>query len=249
MSESELEIETRSVQVNNGDLGIDAYLALPKGDTACNGVIVIQEIFGVNDHIRDVTRRFAMAGYGAIAPAIYQRQAPGFEAGYTDADLEEGRKYKNQTQVSELLSDLEATIEYLYGLSPIKQDGVGCIGFCFGGHVAYLAATLDPVKATACFYGAGIANWCPGNGKPTIERTGEISGTLYGFFGEEDPLIPNEQVDKIEAELEKQNVSHRIFRYEGASHGFFCDQRESYNQKAAEDAWAKTLSLFEKNLS
>ena len=245
---AELAISTEKVQVQNGDLSIDAYLAKPDGEGSFPGVIVVQEIFGVNSHIRDITERLAKEGYVAIAPAIYQRQAPGFETGYTEKDLEVGRKYKNQTKAEELISDIQATINYLYSLSPVKPGGIGTIGFCFGGHVTYLVATLEDIKATASFYGAGIANSCPGGGEPTITRTKDIKGTLYGFFGTEDPLIPNEQVDEIEAELKKQTIPHQIFRYDGATHGFMCDQRNSYNPQAAQDAWAKVLNLFSQRL-
>lgn len=245
----ELTVETRSVRVPNGDLAIDAYLALPQGREPLAGVIVIQEIFGVNDHVRDVTRRLAREGYAAIAPALYQRQAPGFETGYSEADVATGRIYKNQTRASELLQDIQATIRYLYGFPQVKPTGVGTIGFCFGGHVAYLAAVLDEVKATASFYGAGIVNWSPGNGKPTLARTPEIQGTLYGFFGSEDKSIPPEHVDEIEAALQEAGVSHRIFRYPGADHGFFCDQRASYHPGAAGDAWSHVLELFRTTLN
>ena len=241
-------VSSRWVEVNNGDLAIDAYLAMPEAEGTYPAVIVIQEIFGVNQHIREITEKLAGEGYVAIAPAIYQRQAPGFEVGYSDEDLKLGRKYKNQTQASELLSDLEATIDYLNRLSEVKQSGVGTIGFCFGGHVVYLAATLDRVAASASFYGAQIATWCPGEEKPTIERTKEIKGTIYAFFGTEDPLIPNEQTEQIEVELQRQNVSHQVFRYEGATHGFMCDCRQSYHQDVAEDAWKKVLDLFSRKL-
>ncbi|MDJ0632761.1 MAG: dienelactone hydrolase family protein [Xenococcaceae cyanobacterium MO_188.B29] len=240
----ELAISTNKVQVQNGNLNIDAYVAMPDQPGNFPGVIVIQEIFGVNSHIRDITERLAKEGYVAIAPAIYQRQAPGFETGYTEKDLEVGRKYKNQTKAEELISDIQATINYLYSLPKVKPGGIGTIGFCFGGHVTYLVATLEDIKATASFYGAGIANSCPGGGEPTITRTKDIKGTLYGFFGTEDPLIPNEQVDEIEAELKKQTIPHQIFRYDGATHGFICDQRNSYNPQAAQDAWTKVLNLF-----
>ena len=245
---AELAISTDKVQVQNEDLSIDAYLAMPDTSGKFPGIIVVQEIFGVNDHIRDLTERLAKEGYVAIAPAIYQRQAPGFETGYTEKDLEIGRKYKNQTKAEELISDIQATIKYLYSLPQVKQGGIGTIGFCFGGHVAYLVATLEDIKATASFYGAGIVNSCPGGGEPTITRTKDITGTLYGFFGTEDPLIPNEQVDELEAELQKQHIPHQIFRYEGATHGFMCDQRSSYNPQAAQDAWTKVLDLFGQKL-
>lgn len=237
-----------NVQVQNADLSIDAYLAMPDKPGKFPGIVVVQEIFGVNSHIRDICERLAKEGYIAIAPAIYQRQAPGFEAGYTEKDLEIGRKYKDKTKADELISDIFATIKYLYNLPQVKPEGVGSVGFCFGGHVTYLVATLEDIKATASFYGAGIVNSCPGGGEPTITHTKDIKGTLYGFFGTEDPLIPNEQVDEIETELKKQNIPHQIFRYEGATHGFMCDQRGSYNQRAAQDAWRKMLDLFAQKL-
>ncbi|MDY7014630.1 MAG: dienelactone hydrolase family protein [Cyanobacteriota bacterium] len=242
------DIETAQVKVNSREIEVDAYLATPRGEGPFPSVVVIQEIFGVNDHIRDVARRFAQEGYVAIAPAIYQRQAPGFETGYTPADLEIGRKYKGQTRASELLDDIQGAINYLKRLSQVKKEAFGCIGFCFGGHVAYLAATLPDIQATASFYGAGIATMTPGGGDPTVTRTKEIAGTLYGFFGLEDASIPVAEVEQIEAELQKYGISHRIFRYEGAAHGFFCDQRSSYNAEAAADAWQQVLQLFGERL-
>jgi carboxymethylenebutenolidase len=241
-------IQSRWVNVLNQDLAIAAYLAEPTGAGPFAAVVVIQEIFGVNAHIRDVTERFAQAGYVAIAPAIYQRLAPGYETGYTQADVVQGRQYKEQTKAEELLGDIQATIHYLKSLPHVKPGAIGCIGFCFGGHVAYLAATLPDIKATASFYGAGITTWTPGGDAPTITRTSTIPGTIYAFFGLEDASIPQEQVDQIEAELEKHDIPHRVFRYEGADHGFFCDQRSSYNAAAAADAWQQVLALFQTTL-
>lgn len=108
-----VEMTSRWVKVVNGDLLIDAYLAEPVAAGRYPAVIVFQEIFGVNAHIRDVTERIAREGYVAIAPALYQRFAPGFETGYTAADIDLGRQYKNQTTAEELLSDTQATIAYL----------------------------------------------------------------------------------------------------------------------------------------
>ncbi|MBD2580265.1 dienelactone hydrolase family protein [Oscillatoria sp. FACHB-1406] len=241
---SDREIKTENIKVRSSDIEVDAYLALPSGEGTFPGVVVVQEIFGVNDHIRDVTRRLAAAGYAAIAPAIYQRQAPGFEVGYTSEDIEIGRKYKVQTRASELLADIQGAIDTLKSLPQVKKAEFGCIGFCFGGHVAYLAATLPDIAATASFYGAGIATLTPGGGEPTISRTREIQGTLYAFFGMEDASIPALEVNQIEAELQKYEIPHQIFRYEGADHGFFCDRRASYNPEAATDAWQKVLQLF-----
>jgi carboxymethylenebutenolidase len=248
---TELVIETTTVKISLGDTArspdnfpIMAYLAQPKEPGSYPGVVVLQEIFGVNVHIREVTERIAKQGYVAIAPALFQRQAPNFETGYTPQDMEIGRSYAMQTQATELLSDIQAAIDYLKTLPQVKKAGFGCIGFCFGGHVAYLAATLSDIRATASFYGAGITTRTPGGGAPSVTRTPEIKGTLYAFFGIEDVSIPPVQIDEIAAELEKYKISHHLFRYDGADHGFFCDHRASYNPIAAADAWEQVKQLF-----
>ncbi len=242
------EIKTDWVKITNDTLEIAAYLAMPVSDLPCPGVVVFQEIFGVNDHILDVTRRLAKEGYIAIAPALYQRQAPGFETGYTQEDIKIGKQYKEQTKAAEILGDIQATIDYLNSQTSVKSGAIGCIGFCFGGHVAYLAATLPNIKATASFYGAGITTMTPGGSVPTITRTKDIKGIIYLFFGMADNSIPVAQVDEIEAQLGKYQIRHQVFRYEGADHGFYCDQRVSYNEEAAKDAWVQVKQLFKQEL-
>jgi carboxymethylenebutenolidase len=242
---TEQAIHTTKVKLSQDDVQIDAYLAQPSEEGSYPAIVVLQEIFGVNSHIRDVTERIAKEGYVAIAPAIFQRIAPGFETGYTPEDIEVGRKYAwEQTKASELLSDIQQSINYLKTLPNVKQNSFGCIGFCFGGHVAYLAATLPDIKATASFYGTGIPQRTPGGGNPTITRTSEIKGSVYAFFGMEDASIPVEHIEQIQGQLEKYNIPHRVFRYDGADHGFFCDQRASYNSIAATDAWEQVKQLF-----
>jgi len=237
------EIQAEHVVLPSDGITIDAYLASPIASGSYPGIIVFQEVFGVNAHIRDVADRLAQMGLIAIAPALYQRTAPGFEVGYTEADLARGRSYKDQTQASELLSDTLATIAYLRSL-PAFNGNIGAIGFCFGGHVAYLAATLPEIRATASFYGAGIPVFCPGEAEPTLNRTAEIQGKIALFFGTADPLIPAAQNAAVEAALQTAGVEHQVFRYAGADHGFFCDRRASYNADAATDAWQKVLQLF-----
>ncbi|MBE9207162.1 dienelactone hydrolase family protein [Nostoc sp. LEGE 06077] len=242
---TELAIGTSWVKLLENNLQISAYLAQPEEPGTYPGIIVLQEIFGVNSHIRDVTERIAKLGYVAIAPAIFDRFAPGFEAGYTPADIEVGRKYAwEQTTAPELLSDIQSAIDYLKALPQIKPNAIGCIGFCFGGHVAYLAATLPDIKVTASFYGARITSNTPGGGAATLTLTPQIPGIIYAFFGMEDASIPAAQTEEIEAELEKYKIPHRVFRYDGADHGFFCDRRASYNPKAAADAWVEVKQLF-----
>jgi carboxymethylenebutenolidase len=140
-----LAIETENITIPNGSLDISAYIAIPQEAGIYAAIIVIQEIFGVNDHIRDVTRRIASEGYIAVAPAIYQRLAPGFETGYTPEDIKIGREYKDRTKAEELESDIQATIAYLYSLPRVKKGGIGTIGFCFGGHLVYLVSTLEDI--------------------------------------------------------------------------------------------------------
>jgi carboxymethylenebutenolidase len=254
---TESAIDTSSVKVSQNELSISAYLAQPKAPGIYPGIVVLQEIFGVNAHIREVTDRISREGYVAMsttgyayAPALFERQAPGFETGYTPADVEIGREYAwGQTQADQLKSDIQAAIDYLKTLPNVKQDGFGCIGFCFGGHVAYLAATLTDIQATASFYGARITNATPGGNNATISHTPEITGTLYAFFGMEDSSIPVTEIEQIEVELEKYKISYRVFRYDGAEHGFFCDHRASYNPVAASDAWEKVKQLFAEQLS
>jgi len=240
---TEITIRTSHVKIPNQDLQIDAYLAEPVGEGKFPAIIVVQEIFGVNIHIREVAEKLANEGYVAIAPAFFQRTAPGFEAKYTPEDIQLGRQYKEQTKAEEILSDIHSTIAYLKTLPNVNSDSIGSIGFCFGGHIVYLAATLPEIKVTASFYGGGIVNSTPGGGEPTITRTPDIKGTIYAFFGTQDKGIPQEQTEQVEAELQKYNIPHQVFRYP-AEHGFFCNHRASYNAEAAADAWVKVKELF-----
>lgn len=259
-----MEINSSQVQIYNNDLLIDAYLAQPEGNDKKGAVIVFQEIFGINNNIRDITELIAKEGYIAIAPALYQRMAPGFEFGFSEEDAgfsqeayRLGLEYYQQVQYQEIFSDIKATIAYLKSLSNVKTDSIGCIGFCFGGHVAYMAATLPDIKATASFYGGGITRPSYGEITPTINLTSQIQGTIYTFFGTKDSLISQEDNEQIEAELKKHNINHRVFRYD-AGHGFFggffvdkypfLAQNPLVNAEAARDAWNHVLELFENNL-
>ena len=259
-----ININTTNVQIPNQDLLIDAYLAQPEEKGNFGAVIVFQEIFGVNCNIRDITELIAKQGYIAIAPAMYQRIAPGFEFGFSAEDVgyspeayRLGLEYYQQVKYQEIFSDIKATIAYLKSLSNVKADSIGCIGFCFGGHIAYMAATLPDIKATASFYGGGITTSSYGEEIPTLNSTSEIQGTIYTFFGTKDSLISQEDNQKIEAELKKHNINHRVFRYD-AGHGFFAGffvdkypflaQNPIINTEAAIDAWNHVLELFENNL-
>ncbi|MEH1871812.1 dienelactone hydrolase family protein [Nostoc sp.] len=259
-----IEINTNYVKVPNDDLEIDAYLAQPAQNETFGAVIVFPEIFGINRNIRDITELIAKQGYVAIAPAMYQRLAPGFEAdfspeyaGYSPEAYQLGLQYYQQVKYDEILSDIQAAITYVKTLPNVKDNAIGVIGFCFGGHVAYIAATLPDIKATASFYGGGITTSSYGEETPTINHTSKIKGTIYAFFGTRDTLVSQEENEKIETELKKYQINHRIFRYD-AGHGFFAGffkdkypfitENPSYNSEAAPDAWQHVLELFENNL-
>lgn len=258
------EINTTTVKILNNDLQIDAYLAQPVEKGTFAAVMVFHEIFGVNENIRDITESIAQQGYIAIAPAMYQRIAPGFEFGFSEPDIgyspeayRVGLQYYQQVKYWEIFSDIQATIAYLKTLPNVKSDAIGCIGFCFGGHIAYLAATLPDVKATASFYGGGIATSSYGESTPTLDRTSAIKGTIYIFYGTKDTIVSHEETIKVEAELQKHQIDHRVFRYD-AGHGFFgaffvdkypfLAQHPDINRQAAADAWQRVLELFQNNL-
>ncbi len=231
---------------------VSGYLAVPNAPGQFPGIIVLQEIFGVNTHIKSVVERIASRGYVAIAPALFVGEAsrnenrivPGFETGYTSTDVELGRSYAEQTTAAQLLADIQAAIDHLKTLPQVAPQ-FGCIGFCFGGHVAYLAATLPDIAVTASFYGAGITTRTPGGGEPSVSRSGAISGTIYMFFGMDDASIPPDQIAQIETALAQNDVPHQIWQYPGAEHGFCCDLRASYNPTAAAEAWQHVEELFQ----
>jgi carboxymethylenebutenolidase len=233
----------RPISIGCGQSKIDAYLATPTAPGRFPGIIVLQEVFGVNAHIRSVTERIASMGYVAIAPALFNRLAPGFDVGYTPAELELGRAHAGNTRAAELLTDIRSSLEYLKTLPQVTPN-FGCIGFCFGGHVAYLAATLPDIAATASFYGRGITTFTPGGGEPSVSQTASIAGTIYMFFGMDDASIPPKDIAEIDLALTQQEIPHQIWQYPDAGHGFACDLRASYNPTATADAWQHVEELF-----
>ncbi len=147
------------------------------------------------------------------------------------------------------LRSARAAIDWLRGRPEVRGTGVGAIGFCIGGHTTYLAACETDVSVAASFYGGGIA--APqglGGGPSTVSRTGNIRGRISCFFGEQDMLIPQSQVDEIRAALESAGTRHEVKVYPGADHGFFCDQRATHQKEAASDAWERTKALFAEEL-
>ncbi len=208
-----------------------AFSAYTAGDaSAPKGVVVIQEIFGVNHHIRDMADRFAAQGYAVIAPAVYDRVERGVELGYTQDDIGRGRDIRMKLDDKKLIEDVEAAANHLAGKK------LGIVGYCFGGTVAWWGATRSAKFAAAsCWYGGGI----PG----TKEERPNCPAQMH--FGEKDGSIPMTDVDAVRA----AQPGVEVYVYEGAQHGFGCEERGSYSKPDYELAQQRTLDFFAKHLS
>ncbi len=207
---------------------LGAYRAEPAGKPR-GAVVVIQEIFGVNSHIRQVADGYAADGYFAIAPALFDRVQRGVELGYTPEDIAKGREIRGKVTNDMALKDTEAAIKAAAGAGK-----VGIVGYCWGGFVTWLAAgKLSGLSAAAPYYGGGILD----------NADLEPKVPLMGHFGDKDQHIPVESVKK----LAEKHKKHQIFIY-AADHGFNCDHRGSYNAPAAKQARERTLEFFRKHL-
>ena len=193
-------------------------------------IVVIQEIFGVNHHIRAVCDRLAGEGYVAIAPSIFDRIEPNFTSGYSPDEIAVARKFVANPDGTAMLRDTQAAIDAVKELGP-----VGIIGFCLGGSVAYAAATkLSGLSAAVGYYGGAIVRFA--DDKPKVPTQ------LH--FGEKDAGIPLSDVEIIRA----KRPEVEIHIYPGAQHGFHCDERASYDKASAEIAWPRSLGFFAKHL-
>ena len=209
---------------------LGAYRADPSGK-AKGGIVVIQEIFGVNHHIRAVCDRLAGEGYAALAPAVFDRQQPNFESGYTPDEIANARKFVANPDWGAMLRDVQAAIDELK-----KSGPVAIMGFCMGGTISFLAACkLSGLSAAVCYYGGQIAK--NADEKPKVP-------TLM-HFGEDDASIPMSDVALIK---EKRGRDCEIFVYSHAQHGFNCDERGSYNAEAAKLAWQRSMAFLAKNV-
>jgi carboxymethylenebutenolidase len=218
--------------------GMPAYLARPAGAGPSSAVLVIQEAFGLNDHIKDVARRVAGEGYVALAPDLFYRGGKGRTAGYDQ--LPKALELMGSLKDDEIVADVASAIAHLEKDATVRRGRIGVMGFCMGGRVSYLAACALPEKITAAvpFYGGGIP----------IDRTATLRAPVLAFFGDADPFIPLDQVEKLRIEAERLGKSVDVVVYPGAPHGFFCNERDSYRPDAARDAWERTKTFFGRHL-
>ena len=245
-----MSLSTERVQIPlQGGGQMAGYLARPAGDETLPGVIVAMEIFGINSHIREVTEKIAGEGFVALAPDYFHRTGPGIELGYDDAGMAEGMKHLGQLEAGQMTADAQATIDFLRARSDVGGAGIGAMGFCIGGHMTYLTACTTDVKAAASYYGGGIAGpQGPGGGESTVSRTPGIKGRINCYFGGQDSMIPLDQVDAIRKALEAAGTRHEVVVYDEADHGFNCDQRATWHEPSARDAWTRTVALFNEEL-
>jgi carboxymethylenebutenolidase len=208
---------------------LGAYRTDPKG-APMGGIVVIQEIFGVNQHIRAVCDRFAADGYVAVAPALFDRTQPNFECGYTPPEIENARKFIAKPDWDAMLRDTDAAIKEIKSVGPLA-----IIGFCMGGSIAFLSATrLSGLKCAVAYYGGRIVAFADEKPKCPVEM----------HFGETDQSIPMTDVEII-----KQKRSDcEIYVYKNAGHGFHCDERGSYNADASKVAWERTTAFLKKHM-
>lgn len=239
---------------------LPAWWARPAAGVAPRGaVLVLPEVFGVNGWVRSVAERLAAAGYGALAISTFARTAPDLQLDYDAAGLVAGRAHRDQVRAEQLLADVTAAAAWLraaHADAGLAEKPLGCVGFCFGGHLAMLAATLPQIAATCDFYGARVSSVRPGaaeGSSPTLAVVPQIPGRLWCFCGDADPLMPAAELAAIEAALTQANggqpageahARHRLLIAAGAGHGYMCEARSDFHPGAAEQGWQAMLQLF-----
>ena len=202
---------------------LDAYEAGPADAAA--GIVVVQEIFGVNAHIRDVVDRYGAMGYRAVAPALFDRLERGVELGYSEETVTQGRAMRGAIDWDDTVRDVGAAVAHLAPNGP-----VGVVGYCYGGSLAWLAAHSLPVAAAVGYYGGQIIQF--------TDRAPQAPVLL--LFGEVDYMIPLSDV----TEIMRAHPTVPVHVYPGADHGFNCDARDSYHPEAAAEALERTLAFL-----
>ena len=208
---------------------LGAYRADPQGAVK-GGMVVVQEIFGVNHHIRAVCDRLAALGYAAVAPAVFDRFVRNFESGYTPDEIAHARSYLGNLNWDHMVADIAAAKDDLKGVGP-----VGVIGFCMGGTASFLAACRVPgLSAAVAFYGGMIGKFADEKPKCPLQM----------HFGEKDEGIPMDVV----ATIKQKQPQAETYTYPDAPHGFYCDERASYRKEAGDLAWQRTVEFLGKHM-
>ncbi|KVC61098.1 carboxymethylenebutenolidase [Burkholderia ubonensis] len=221
------------IDIPTGNDSFGGYLALPRRGKG-PAVIIVQEIFGVNAHIRSVADQYAADGYVALAPDVFWRTQPRVELAYEGADRDKGIELLRKTDVNLAVADIAAAADLLR-TRPEADGKVAAIGYCFGGRLAYLAAATGKIDAAVAYYGGGIQN--------ALDVAGKVTQPILFHYAENDHAIPPAAVDQVKAAFAgRDNAAFHL--YPGAEHGFNCAERASYHQRAAALAHGRTLTFL-----
>lgn len=226
--------ENATLQVEDGT-HMSAYVARPKDGKRLPGIIVLQEAYGVNSHIREVTERLAGQGYVAIAPELFHRTAPGFEGDYNNFQAVMPHMRAVTPQTAE--ADLRATCLWLQAASFVEREKIYSVGFCMGGRVSFLANATLPLRAAASFYGGGIA-------PDLLDRAPALHGPMLLIWGGLDKHIGPEKRGVVVEALSRATKTYVNVEFSDADHGFFCDQRPAWQPRAARQSWALLLEFL-----
>ena len=221
---------------------MEAYVTLPADAAGRNapGLILLQEAFGVNHHIRDVADRFANQGYVVIAPELFHRSAPPYyEISYSD--FPSVMPHMQALTVEGNEADLNAAYHWLKHHELVNPANIFSIGYCMGGRVSFLANATLPLSSGASYYGGGI--------KAIADKAAKVNGPHLFFWGGMDKHIGQDQIDAVIGEMDKNEKEYINVKISKADHGFACDERPAYNEKATKEAWALTLAFFKNNMS
>lgn len=228
------EIMTQMIDFPSNEHTTPGYLARPNDDAQHPGIVVIQEWWGLVQHIKDVSRRLAHAGYVALAPDLYHGEAT--------SEPDEARKLAMGLDMDRALNEIMAAARTLQKMDEVMPKKIGVVGWCMGGAAALGVVTWQSdveIGATVAFYGR----------PPAVEDVAKIQTPVLGLYGSEDSGIPVRSVREFEEALQTHRIPHEIHIYEGAQHAFFNETRPNiYHPEAAKDAWQKTLDWFQRHL-
>jgi carboxymethylenebutenolidase len=229
------------ISTQNGE--IPAYRAMPAAGDKFPVILVVQEIFGVHEHMQDVCRRFAKLGYLAIAPELYARQGDVSKL----SDIQEIRKVVAKVPDAQVMSDLDATVSWA-AKSKGNISKLGITGFCWGGRIVWLYAAHNPkLKAGVAWYGRLVGESTPLTPKHPIDIVSNLKVPILGLYGGSDTGIPTETVERMRAALNKQGKTSEIILYPNTPHAFFADYRPSYRKQEAIEGWKRLLAWFKQH--
>ena len=230
-------IDTLWISVPASGGTFDAYVALPPSGSG-PGLVLYQEIFGVNEHIQSVAEQYALDGFVVLAPDVFWRQSPRVELGYDAADRQQGMALAGQLRLELLMLDLRASVGALRALPQTAGRKLGAMGYCMGGRLAYMTAALAEIDAAVAYYGGGIHD--------QLHLASGINCPMQFHYAERDDHISMAAVDKVRAAF--ANKSAEVHVYPGAAHGFNCWARASYHAPSAALAHARSLGFLARHL-